>query len=113
MKKSYHLIAVFINVAIASNSFAAQDQALIQETRKNQLTHDAKESSAPSTQATSSAKKTTLPLDHGPRAVATPWENQQRKLSTSEQINSPPSKKTIKTRTIDRFPIIEKYSIPS
>src|ERR1700757_203458 len=85
MKKNYHLIAVFINVAIASNTFAAQDQALIQETRKNQLAHDAKESSAPSMQATSSAKKPALPLDHGPHAVTTSWENQQRKLSTPEQ----------------------------
>lgn len=30
-------------------------------------------------------KRTVLPLDHGPRAQTTPWENQQRRLHAQQQ----------------------------
>jgi len=85
MKKSVLLIAALINIGAVSTAIAAQDQALIQETRKNQLAHDGKESSSSAVQSSSAVKKPALPLDHGPRAVATPWENQQRKSLPQEQ----------------------------
>lgn len=34
---------------------------------------------------TTGTKRAALPLDHGPRAQATPWENQQRLLRAEQQ----------------------------
>jgi uncharacterized lipoprotein YmbA len=35
--------------------------------------------------STDGPKRIVLPLDHGPRAQATPWENQQRSLRAEQQ----------------------------
>lgn len=35
--------------------------------------------------STGVTKHTALPLDHGPRAQATPWQNQQRLLHAEQQ----------------------------
>jgi hypothetical protein len=84
MKKFSLLCAVLVQFALAASAIAAQDQALVQETRKNQLAHDAQDSKAP-TEASVAADKLVLPLDHGPRAVVTPWVNQQRRLRAEEE----------------------------
>ena len=84
MKKSPLLCAVLFQLAFAASAIAAQDQALIQETRKNQLAHDAQTSQA-SPPPAAPAKKVALSLDHGPRAVVTPWVNQQRRLRAEEE----------------------------
>jgi hypothetical protein len=92
MKNYFPAIVALIVICITTSSFAAQDQALIRETRKNQLAHDAKETSVSPTQA-AAIRKAVLPLDHDPRAVGTPWENQQRALHVQEQDGTPLSEK--------------------
>lgn len=84
MKKSTLIRAILIQCVLTSSAIAAQDQALIQETRKNQLAHDAQASQAPA-ESTVTAKKVSLSLDHGPRAVVTPWVNQQRILRAEKE----------------------------
>lgn len=77
---------LILNAALMTASHAAQDQSLIQTTRKNQLANDAKtEQAAASKPAQQSAQKRVLPLDHGPHAVVTPWVNEQRRLHAAEQ----------------------------
>jgi len=79
MKKLTLILAVLFQGVLTSSSIAAQDQALIRETRKNQLAHGAQSSQAPAEPAVT-AKKASLSLDHGQRAAVTPWVNQQRIL---------------------------------
>ncbi|HSY27972.1 MAG TPA: hypothetical protein VK832_10745 [Burkholderiaceae bacterium] len=78
MKKFSILCAVLLQFALTASAIAAQDQALVQETRKNQLAHDAQDAKV--SEPAVAANKQALSLDHGPRAVVTPWVNQQRKL---------------------------------
>ena len=82
MKNFSLLCAVLLQFALAASAIAAQDQALVQETRKNQLAHDAQDAKAP--EPAVAANKQALSLDHGPRAVVTPWVNQQRRLRAEE-----------------------------
>ena len=44
--------------------------------------------------ATSGANGVVLPLDHGPRAQATPWENQQRVLRTEQKAKAASEKQS-------------------
>ena len=84
MKKLPLILAILFQCVITASAIAAQDQSLIQETRKNQLAHDAQASQAPAEPAVT-PKKVSLSLDHGPRAVVTPWVNQQRILRAEEE----------------------------
>lgn len=89
MKFTFALSLMILNAALMTNSFAAQDQSLIQTTRKNQLANEAKNEQAVAAKPVQqSAQKLVLPLDHGPRAVVTPWVNEQRRLRAAEQEKS-------------------------
>lgn len=80
MRKQTLVISALLNIALASSALAAKDDVLLQITRKNQLAYDAAQSAQPA----APANKLVLPLDHGPRAVVTPWVNQQRRLKAAE-----------------------------
>jgi hypothetical protein len=42
--------------------------------------------------STDAQKRVVLPLDHGPRAQTTPWENKQRLLRAEQQAKARPEK---------------------
>ncbi|HEY8026106.1 MAG TPA: hypothetical protein VIF60_16185 [Burkholderiaceae bacterium] len=89
MKFTFALSLVILNAALMTSSSAAQDQALIQTTRKNQLANEAKNEQAVTAKSSQqSAQKPALQLDHGPRAVVTPWVNEQRRMRAAEQEKS-------------------------
>lgn len=90
MKKLFARVNILLSVAFAGATFAAQDQALIQQTRKNQLAHDALQAQAAPQQSASAAMHLKLPLDHGPRAEVTPWVNQQRRLRVAQETDFEP-----------------------
>jgi len=87
MKKLSISILVLLNTAFAVPAFAAQDQSLIETTRKNQLANDAKnmQEAAPSVKSEKAPEQLKLPLDHGPHAQVTPWVNEQRRLRAKEE----------------------------
>jgi hypothetical protein len=91
MKFSSIFIFALISIGTMSSSIAAQDQALIQQTRKNQLAYDARQLA--SMQATTDSTKAALPHDHAPRVTAAPLDNQQRQPASQEQGNAQSSEK--------------------
>ena len=44
--------------------------------------------------STDGPKRVVLPLDHGPHAQTTPWENKQRLLRAEQQAKAGPEKST-------------------
>jgi hypothetical protein len=68
MKKLSISAFVLSNLIFAASAIAAQD---------TQVTSD---------QMADIIKNLKLPLDHGPRAVVTPWVNQQRRLRAIHEI---------------------------
>jgi hypothetical protein len=85
MKKSFTYLFILLNTASAGSAIAAQDQALIQQTRKSQLAYDALQAQAAPQQSANALMNLKLPLDHGPRAEVTPWVNRQRRLRAEEE----------------------------
>ena len=87
MKKLSLSMFVFLNAVFACSAVAAQDQSLIDTTRKNQLANDAKnrQEAATSGKSEKAAEQVKLPLDHGPHAQVTPWVNEQRRLHAKEE----------------------------
>lgn len=76
-------VVTALSVVSAGNAFAAQDQALLDATHRNQITNDAKNKQVASADTT--PKKPSLQLDHGPRAEVTPWVNEQRRLHAKQE----------------------------
>lgn len=72
MNKSYFIAAGIISTFVALPAIAGPDWQII---------HDA-EHQAASQEAQSGANQTVvLPLDHGPRALSTPWLNKEERLN--------------------------------
>lgn len=88
MKKLFACMLALLNTAFAGIAVAAQDQALVQQTRKNQVAQDAQQMHAAPQQLASAAANLKLPLDHGPRAEVTPWVNRQRRIRAEEEIKA-------------------------
>ena len=86
MKNLYISLLILSNIVFVASAFSGQDQALIQTTRQNQLMNDAKNSQDTGSSAKSekSFGKLKPSLDHGPRAVVTPWVNAQRRLAAKD-----------------------------
>lgn len=80
MKRFAVASLIVLSVTASSSIFAAQDQLVIEQARKNQLAHDVHEQEVQRKPAPSTATKLVLPLDHGPHAQVTPWFNEQRRL---------------------------------
>jgi hypothetical protein len=70
-----------------ATAWAAQDQTLIQQTRKNQAAHAADESAGASSAKPAATAKPAL--DHGPRAQVTPWVNRQRQAKQQDAKAAP------------------------
>jgi len=76
MKNISLLVTASAILSLNLPAFAAQDQSNV----ANPATQESQKSTV-----AANVKKPTLLLDHGPRAVVTPWVNQQRILSAQEQ----------------------------
>lgn len=75
-------------IGISLPAFAGPDWQLLEQARNNQrasMQRETKTRPAPAANAPG-AKRIVLPLDHGPRAQTTPWENQQRLLRRQQEI---------------------------
>jgi hypothetical protein len=86
MKNLTISLLILANIVFVVSAFPAQDQALIQTTRQNQLANEAKDSqgAASSEKSEQSFGRWKPSLDHGPRAVVTPWVNEQRRLAAKD-----------------------------
>lgn len=86
MKNLYISLLIFSNIVFVASAFSGQDQSLIQTTRQNQLMNDAKDSQGADSSGKSekSFGKWKPALDHGPRAVVTPWVNEHRRLAAKD-----------------------------
>ena len=71
MKKSYLIAAGILSVFTALPALAGPD---------GQIIHDAEHQTA-SHEQQAVATEAVMPLDHGPRALTTPWMNKEEKLS--------------------------------
>lgn len=88
MKKNYLRFIGIIALVFSASVVAAENQASAQEDQKVQAVHDdaqPKEKEGQASQANAQKKKLVLPLDHGPRATVTPWQNEQRRRRAAEE----------------------------
>lgn len=70
MKKSYLIAAAMLSTFVALPAVAGPDWQVIHDAENYQASHE---------QQASIAQEEVMPLDHGPRALTTPWMNQQER----------------------------------
>jgi hypothetical protein len=87
MNKYVHAITVIAVSAVALPTFAGPDFAAIEQARKARHAAQLVAAAEPATMRVDRecAARLVLPLDHGPRAVTTPYLNEKRKTRFEAQ----------------------------
>ena len=83
MKSSLYIAIAFSSLSVFAAAQAAQDPSQVLANRAH-LAAETKSSASPQAEEQPAAPRHVMPLDHGPRAQSTPWQNQQLRLHEAQ-----------------------------